>query len=55
MVIATLLDAILLLQQLAIYKCDAQANTSDPVAVDNARADAAAKLRSSLFRACVNP
>lgn len=45
MLIATLLDAIP--QQLTVYKCDAHTNTSDPVAIGNARADEAVKLAAS--------
>lgn len=38
-----LLDAVLLPKQVAVCKCEAHTNDSDPVSLGNARADAAAK------------
>lgn len=46
--VAALLDAILLPEQIAICKCEAHANTSDPVSQRNARADVAAKEAATL-------
>lgn len=46
--IADLLDAVLLPKQIAVCKCIAHTNFSDPVSAGNARADAAAKAASCL-------
>lgn len=52
--VAALLDAILLPTSIAVCKCLAHTNNSDPISLGNARADAAAK-RAALQPIILNP